>query len=60
VIQVEVRDRLTDEILFGQLQQGGTVTIGVAGERLDFAIEPAAPPAPDAAGRQPVSTGSKG
>ena len=29
VIQKEVRDRLTDEVLFGQLEQGGTVTIGV-------------------------------
>ena len=28
VIQTEVRDPLTDEILFGQLEQGGTVTIG--------------------------------
>ena len=28
VIQTEVRDPLTDEILFGQLENGGTVTIG--------------------------------
>ena len=28
VIQAEVRDRLTDEILFGALENGGTVTIG--------------------------------
>jgi ATP-dependent Clp protease ATP-binding subunit ClpA len=26
VIQTEVRDPLTDEILFGQLEHGGTVT----------------------------------
>jgi ATP-dependent Clp protease ATP-binding subunit ClpA len=29
VIQKEVRDRLTDEVLFGTLEQGGTVTIGI-------------------------------
>ena len=29
VIQKEVRDRLTDEVLFGTLEHGGTVTIGV-------------------------------
>ena len=29
VIQKEVRDRLTDELLFGRLENGGTVTIGV-------------------------------
>ena len=31
VIQREVRDPLTDEILFGQLEHGGTVTIGCRG-----------------------------
>ncbi len=36
VIQREVRDPLTDEILFGQLENGGTVTIGVADDRLAF------------------------
>src|SRR5262249_49135106 len=30
VIQTEVRDPLTDEILFGRLEHGGTVTIRVA------------------------------
>ena len=29
VIQREVRDPLTDELLFGQLEHGGTVTIGL-------------------------------
>ena len=33
VIQTEVRDPLTDEILFGQLENGGTVTIGIEGRR---------------------------
>ncbi|HET7697310.1 MAG TPA: ATP-dependent Clp protease ATP-binding subunit ClpA [Vicinamibacterales bacterium] len=36
VIQTEVRDRLTDEILFGRLEQGGTVTIGMNGDGLTF------------------------
>jgi ATP-dependent Clp protease ATP-binding subunit ClpA len=39
VIQTEVRDRLTDEILFGRLENGGTVTIGLAGETLTFDFE---------------------
>ena len=39
VVQKEVRDPLTDEILFGQLENGGTVTIGVAGDRLTFSYE---------------------
>jgi ATP-dependent Clp protease ATP-binding subunit ClpA len=36
VIQTEVRDRLTDEILFGQLENGGTVTIGMDTDALRF------------------------
>ena len=39
VIQREVRDPLTDEILFGTLENGGTVTIGLAAERLTFSFE---------------------
>jgi ATP-dependent Clp protease ATP-binding subunit ClpA len=46
VVQKEVRDPLTDEILFGALEQGGTVTIGLAEDRLTFAYEKKpAPPA---------------
>jgi ATP-dependent Clp protease ATP-binding subunit ClpA len=45
VVQKEVRDPLTDEILFGALEQGGTVTIGLAGDQLTFAYEKK-PPAP--------------
>ncbi len=41
VIQADVRDRLTDEILFGALEHGGTVRIGLADEALTFAFEPA-------------------
>jgi ATP-dependent Clp protease ATP-binding subunit ClpA len=38
VVQREVRDPLTDEILFGRLENGGTVTIGLdaAGDTLVF------------------------
>ena len=36
VIQTEVRDPLTDEILFGRLETGGTVTIGLADGKLMF------------------------
>jgi ATP-dependent Clp protease ATP-binding subunit ClpA len=39
VIQKEVRDTLTDEILFGTLEHGGTVTIGITGDALTFAYE---------------------
>jgi ATP-dependent Clp protease ATP-binding subunit ClpA len=39
VVQKEVRDPLTDEILFGQLENGGTVTIGVADDRLTFSYD---------------------
>jgi len=38
IMQSEVRDRLTDEILFGKLEAGGTVTIGHDGEALSFAF----------------------
>jgi ATP-dependent Clp protease ATP-binding subunit ClpA len=41
VIQKEVRDVLTDEILFGALEKGGTVTIDAADHRLTFSYEPA-------------------
>ncbi len=39
VIQTEVRDRLTDEILFGALENGGTVAIDYDGETLQFTFE---------------------
>ncbi|MGE5833952.1 MAG: ATP-dependent Clp protease ATP-binding subunit ClpA [Acidobacteriota bacterium] len=39
VVQKEVRDPLTDEILFGKLEQGGTVTIGEDAKRLTFSYE---------------------
>ncbi len=39
IIQREVRDPLTDEILFGKLENGGTVTIGVTDNALTFAYD---------------------
>ena len=39
VVQKEVRDPLTDQILFGALEHGGTVTIGVSDNQLTFAYE---------------------
>jgi ATP-dependent Clp protease ATP-binding subunit ClpA len=39
VIQRELRDPLTDQILFGALEHGGTVTIDTAGDRLTFTFE---------------------
>jgi ATP-dependent Clp protease ATP-binding subunit ClpA len=46
LVQTEVRNPLTDEILFGQLEHGGTVVIGLADEKLTFGYKPAALPAP--------------
>ena len=49
VIQTDVRDPLTDEILFGKLENGGTVTIGLENGELKFRFDAAAPlksPAP--------------
>ena len=40
LIQTEVRNPLTDEILFGRLEHGGTVRIGLDGETLRFDVEP--------------------
>ena len=39
VLQRDVRDPLTDEILFGALEHGGTATIGVANGELTFSYE---------------------
>jgi ATP-dependent Clp protease ATP-binding subunit ClpA len=39
VVQSEVRDPLTDEILFGRLENGGTVTIRLDGGKLHFTYE---------------------
>ena len=47
LIQTEVRDPLTDEILFGGLEHGGTVRIGLVDDALHFEIEPRARQAND-------------
>jgi ATP-dependent Clp protease ATP-binding subunit ClpA len=39
VIQQHVRNRLTDEILFGRLENGGHVTIGLDGDALTFSFD---------------------
>ncbi len=46
LVQTEVRNPLTDEILFGQLEHGGTVVIGLDGEALAFTYAPSPAPAP--------------
>lgn len=43
VVQTDVRDPLTDEILFGQLEHGGNVRIGLDQDHLTFTYEAAAP-----------------
>ena len=45
LIQTEVRDPLTDEILFGRLEHGGTVRIDLADDKLRFEVEPRPEPA---------------
>ena len=44
VVQTEVRNPLTDEILFGRLEHGGTVRIGLADDALTFEYEKTKPP----------------
>jgi ATP-dependent Clp protease ATP-binding subunit ClpA len=46
VIQRDVRDPLTDQILFGALENGGTVTISEQDDRLTFSYDPASPASP--------------
>ena len=41
VLQTELRDPLTEEILFGQLQGGGTVTVGLENGRIMFSAKAA-------------------
>src|SRR5262245_10622404 len=56
LVQTEVRNPLTDEILFGQLEHGGTVVIGLDGEKLTFSYQPSAAPSPvPVAGGDPSS-----
>jgi ATP-dependent Clp protease ATP-binding subunit ClpA len=46
LVQTEVRNPLTDEILFGRLEHGGTVHVGVAEEALTFDFDSLPPPEP--------------
>jgi ATP-dependent Clp protease ATP-binding subunit ClpA len=46
VIQKEVRDVLADQILFGALEHGGTVTIELADNKLTFGYDPLQRPTP--------------
>ncbi len=39
VIDAKVKEALTDEILFGKLQKGGTVKVGYKDEKLEFEFE---------------------
>ena len=55
LIQSEVRDALTEQILFGDLEQGGMVTIDHDGEALRFEIDPAAMPEATGGGGDPGS-----
>jgi ATP-dependent Clp protease ATP-binding subunit ClpA len=43
IIQKEVRDVLTDQILFGELEHGGTVTIDAPDDKLAFKYDPIKP-----------------
>jgi len=36
VIQKLIKDKLTDEILFGKLAKGGKISIGLRNEKLNF------------------------
>ncbi len=40
VIQVEIKDRIVDDLLFGSLSQGGRVRVDCGDDGLTFAIEP--------------------
>ncbi len=42
VIQVELKDKLADELLFGKLAKGGTATVDAADGSLTFSYEPRA------------------
>jgi ATP-dependent Clp protease ATP-binding subunit ClpA len=39
LIQTEIKDKLSDEVLFGRLAKGGKVTVGLKGEELTFTYE---------------------
>jgi ATP-dependent Clp protease ATP-binding subunit ClpA len=45
VIQDSIKKPLAEELLFGKLEKGGVVRVGVEGDKLTFAFTPAKPPA---------------
>ncbi len=53
IVQTEVRNPLTDEILFGRLEHGGTVRIGLNDERdglaFEYEVSDGGSPSPDSA-----------
>jgi ATP-dependent Clp protease ATP-binding subunit ClpA len=53
LVQTEVRNPLTDEILFGRLEHGGTVHVGISGETLAFEFDSLPPPEPPASPETP-------
>jgi ATP-dependent Clp protease ATP-binding subunit ClpA len=60
LVQTDVRNPLTDEILFGKLEHGGTVRVGYDGDKLTFDYEPAPPPESETppAAPEPADTSS--
>ena len=46
VIEEEIKRKLTDELLFGELSGGGKVTVGAEKSEIELAFEAAPPPAP--------------
>jgi ATP-dependent Clp protease ATP-binding subunit ClpA len=55
LVQTEVRNPLTDEILFGRLEHGGTVHVGYDGEKLTFDYDSAPAPEPAKPVPEPAS-----
>ncbi|MGE5125475.1 MAG: ATP-dependent Clp protease ATP-binding subunit ClpA [Betaproteobacteria bacterium] len=55
LVQTEVRNPLTDEILFGRLEHGGTVHVGYDGEKLTFDYDSAPAPEPEKPVPEPAS-----
>jgi ATP-dependent Clp protease ATP-binding subunit ClpA len=58
IIQESIKSRLGEELLFGSLEHGGQVAVGVAGTELSFAFTPATkpsspPPPPGLPGKRP-------
>jgi len=40
IIQTEIKDKLTDEILFGSLEKGGKVVLGLKNDTITFSFKP--------------------